>query len=155
MRDSFFHLTLVFFCFLATCSVLAGGQIVGNGGDLVQCEKSNENDFDGLYSLDYIVASPAQKKDFASVKSVEESLERIEKLLSQKIPSLHPSFVAFRARLFQENWEHHLIWEPAPSQLIEVKDEDLGLSDRLPNNCRSNAKVNLVQAIIRWAPGFS
>ena len=37
------------------------GQVVGNGGDVVTCIKSDENDFYGNYSLDYFLTHSREK----------------------------------------------------------------------------------------------
>lgn len=154
MKSLFFTLAFAHaFSNLFSPSFSSAGQEVGNGGDAVFCKPSSANSFNGYYSLDYLsFFSPDAQ--IVPAETVDQSLSRIEKLLTQKLPTLAQDFKSFRADVFnQTNLGRPHIWEVAPFGLIDLKDE--ALVTLLPENCRSGDKVNIVQAVIRQPPQVS
>jgi len=132
------------------------GQDVGNGGDLIFCKAdSAKNQFEGFYSLDYLLANSVEHSQLRQVLNINESLNRIEKLLYEKLPELWASFHDFRIHLYKNDLLSTRIWESAPSQLIDIPDEQLGLSDRIPDNCKGPKGVKISQAVIHLSPGYS
>lgn len=123
------------------------GNGVGNGGDAVLCRPSSDNSFEGYYSLDYLVKF--EKANLAvPAKSLNESLDRLEKLISQKLPELASDFTEFRRQVFNTtDASLKYFWEKSEFGLIDLKDEDLiGL---LPKNCMTDDQIKVVQAVIR------
>jgi hypothetical protein len=142
----------IFLLFLLPGLVNAG-QEVGKGGDAVLCRASNGNQFVGHYSLDFL-AQFSKDSPIANVKSLEESLNRLEGILSANLPELLQSFRTFRRDLFNErDFSRTHIWDRAPYGLIDLKDEELTVL--LPENCRSGDKTSVVQAAIRLPPAVS
>lgn len=132
------------------------GQDIGNGGDLILCHANPSlNNLDGLYALDYLLANSAEQAEFYQPKTLDHSLDRIEKLLKEKVPELWASFHDFREQLFMRDLLSTRIWEAAAYQLINITDEQLGLSDQIPKNCKNAQGIQISQAVIHLAPGFS
>jgi parallel beta-helix repeat protein len=127
------------------------GQDVGNGGDIIVCEKSESNELEGYYSLDYVLTY--QSLNLEEVNSLDASLERIGELLKSKVPELYLSFREFKADVYNPSYAKKHAWEAAPFGLIEIKDESIAV--RLPDNCLKNDKINLIQAVIRLNPNYS
>lgn len=133
----------------------AGGFSVGNGGDAVRCVETHENNYNGIYSLDYLMTLNGAGYDTAHViKSWEDSQARIKKLLSDKYPELLPSFENFLKDLGNNNdWTKKRIWLAAGHGLIDVKDEQIIRT--LPENCikadfdSEKGNVILIQAVVR------
>ena len=112
---------------------------VGNGGDVVKCQKSSENTFEGFYSLDYFRLQSSQA-DFYEPESLENSFDRIEGILSS-LPEVLTRFKNFRQTYLQENWSQDRIWEPSDLDVADIRDEELTVV--IPSNCK------LIQAIRR------
>lgn len=146
-------LTLILISLFSLNTFGGGGSgDIGSGGDLIRCSPTSENDLNGLYSLDYIVA-PA--KDYARIKTWQESMKRIRKILADKLPELTDSFSTFHDDIFNTELKRDHIWEPTPYALIELSDENLDLAVKIPDNCRNNKNVLLIQAVIRQSKSYS
>jgi len=124
------------------------GQEVGKGGDAVRCNE-------GLYALDYMVFASEDKTAPAAVTSYEQSLFRIRKNLANKLPELLPSFDEYTASIFNNDTTKKYLWEQTPYALVSVDDQDLPVTVKIPESCRVNHKIALVQAVIRQNPSFS
>lgn len=129
------------------------GDGVNNGGDAIFCYGSTQNDFDGTYSLDYLLTADSPRVS-VKVQSYEESLARIERLLRDKVPSVAESFADFRATVFNEtDLTKARLWEPIDFGLIDLKDEKM--TSQIPENCKFNGETRVIQAVIRLSPEFS
>ncbi len=146
---------LCFFLLVLTAHQTFGGGIVGNGGDVIECQASPDNFLKGLYSLDYVATlQSAQNEDaMIAVQSWEQSIARIENLLQEKVPSLAISLKKFRENIFNHKPGLPYIWETAPFGLIDLTDEKL--TTLIPQNCLRNGKPQLIQSIIKQSPIFS
>jgi hypothetical protein len=146
------HLVWIIALFVGQAQALSGNG-VNNGGDAVSCRPSTTNSYEGYYSLDYLAQfDPALQA--VEVRSLDDSLARMEAGLKAKLPELVPSFLDFKSGLFNEtNPRHARFWEKAPFGLIDLKDENL--VTRLPENCRDGEKVSIVQAVVRQPPNIS
>jgi len=129
--------------------------VVGNGGDAIQCQPSNDNKLNGAYSLDYIVTlANAQGDDgLTPVSSWKDSAERIYNLLLVKTPTLAPYFREFRETVFNKDYTKTKIWEPTPFGLVEIDDQNI--TSLIPANCHKDGKVQITQAVIRQFSEFS
>ncbi len=154
--------TLTFFMalniFLPT-TVFAGGD-VGNGGDVVLCQKSAEDIFEGTLSLDYMLTlQDGIENDLKSVSSFGESIARIFKIMTErchedrstpKIGYFSNSlnkFLSLRAN--HTDWSQSAIWHSSAYGLVDIHDQRM--SRLLPTNCQINGGPNIIQAIIRKA----
>lgn len=130
---------------------LAGGVKVGSGGFAVMCTPSNKNTYNGYYSLDYLLteAGPNDSKvKPADIKSLEMSLDRIQRVIREKIPSLLESFTEYKSAVFNRTDMNRLrIWEPTPFELINLDDQNFSVS--LPENCKSEGVIKGIPAVIR------
>ena len=141
-----------FLILLLTHSVSwAGGFTVNNGGDAVVCQPAPMlNQLNGFYSLDFMALFRADMPP-VQVRSVAESLHRIEKLLHEKLPELAPSFSEFVGTLFNETqYFQPRIWEKAAYGLVDLKDENF--VSIVPSNCLQDGHLMIVQAVIRQDP---
>jgi hypothetical protein len=132
-----------------------GGQDVGSGGDVVECRPSKDNNLNGTYSLDYVLTYKAsnQNSDIAKVSSLNESVQRLRKLLKLKIPELVDSFDSFM--FYYKNTTDYTaerFWEEASFGLFDIKDEKM--VNLTPENCRTFGIVRISQAVIRQFPKF-
>lgn len=126
----------------------ANGNGVGNGGDAIICHSSEQNHFQGFYSLDYLAFYDPLNPPVA-VSSINDSLNHIENLLQQKLPELSQSFRRFRSHFLNvtdPSKEH--FWIASPSGLADIKDENFHAL--VPENCRWKNEIHLAQAMIRF-----
>ena len=84
MRSDFLFLTASLIFSIHIKAIAAIGGDVGNGGDAVYCQSSNNNPFSGYYSLDYLVQYQ-NSDDLVAANSLESSLVRIENLFKKNI----------------------------------------------------------------------
>ncbi len=134
---------------------VVNGGFVGTGGDVIECIPSTDNFLNGLYSLDYVATLEDIQKDPKVIAdpSLQKSLERIEQLLSQKVPSLAASFRTFREDFLNTRPQRNHVWEPAPFGLINIQDEKL--TSQVPPNCQKQGGPAISQAVIKESQGFS
>lgn len=147
MRSDFLFLTASLIFSIHIKAIAAIGGDVGNGGDAVYCQSSNNNPFSGYYSLDYLVQYQ-NSDDLVAANSLESSLVRIENLFKKNIPELYESFLLFHKNILNttDTTQVHL-WEKAPFGLVDLKDEKL--VNLIPANCLNNGNISIVQAAIR------
>ncbi len=162
-------------CFIAVKNSPASAAFkVGHGGDFVHCTASRDNFLKGDYSLDYLLTldSKTDSSSVAPVTTWQASLQRMQTLLDEKVPSLGASLREFVPTILNKSdLTMSKIWEPAPFGLVDIKDEyvasegsgSLGSVDlvddfiaaQLPDNCKVNGVVKLMQAVIRLDPAFT
>jgi len=135
--------------------IFAGGIDIGNGGDIIKCKPGIENDLFGFYSLDYLVFDGREDTEIEDVSSWEQSLFRIRQQLVEKVPELLTSFDEFSYDILNTDYSRKHVWESTDYELIELDDEDLPVSIHLPDNCRKDGKIQLIQAVIRQNKDFS
>ncbi|MBL7544783.1 MAG: hypothetical protein JNL11_13280 [Bdellovibrionaceae bacterium] len=141
---TFLFLIFVFFCHASLASFS-----VGNGGDLVQCRPQPGSPFNGHYSLDFLVTYQISSQyKVLPTASLQQSLDRIYKNLTLKVPTIAKNFYDF-ARNYKNttNFMEKYIWEIAQFGLADLKDERI--VSLFPPNCVSDNKVQLIQTIIR------
>lgn len=114
------------------------GVIVGNGGDSLYCEFAPEDKRfpkSGFYVLDYALNFPANLAGIAEVESLNQSLDRIERLLKANSPQILDSFLQYRASLHEAStlFDIERVWKAKTNPLQDVKDE---VARALPANCR-------------------
>ncbi|HEX4922683.1 MAG TPA: hypothetical protein VFV50_01305, partial [Bdellovibrionales bacterium] len=134
----------------------AGGGLVGNGGDVIECKPAPGSPFDGLYSLDYLLTYQASNvnADVVVIPNLTASVTRLRRLLAAKLPTLLESFDSFtRHYLNTKDKSAPRFWEEAPFGLVDLKDENMVAL--VPPNCRDGSKVRISQAMIRQFPSFS
>lgn len=123
----------------------------GNSGMTVRCEQSSDpkDPAEGLYSLDYLVAANTLGSEkVVPVRTFQESLKRIERLLLAKVPDLGESFKKFRSYLSnRDDRSQKRIWPRSDFKLPSIEDSDR--SYVLPENCAGR----LTQTIIRSEGG--
>lgn len=134
---------------LAAGNAFASGG-AGNGGDLAECVKGPDNDFEGYYSLDYLLTwrKSNQNADIVEVKSWRESHDRIRQIFEKADPELRKNFDEFSELLFQEDdFLKARYWDESPFGLVDLKDERM--SRALPKNCIEEDHPRVIQAVIR------
>jgi hypothetical protein len=137
-----------------TINAHADSGTVLNGGDAVMCKPESGSEFKGVFALDYLASYDSEASPIYPVRTLDESLGRISKLIEQKLPELHASFIVFAKNLLNRDLQRTYIWQPAKFGLIDVKDENL--VSLLPMNCRnSDGSASLIQAIVRQPSGTS
>lgn len=134
----------------------AGGD-VGNGGDVVLCQKSEQNPFQGALSLDYMLTlQNGSENAIRSVNSFSDSMSRISKIMNDRCREYQkPKGAGFSASLKEflnlrdnhDNWSFPYIWNASAYGLVDIHDERI--SRLLPSNCQSDKGPNIIQAIIR------
>lgn len=140
---------ILFIAFFSVHAFANGGQFTpiqspaGLGGDAVYCEKSTANKFHGYYSLDYL-AQYSSTKPIEPVGSFEEQMDRMEQLIRVMLPEMALEWFLYREGLFSSDLMKLFVWEEAPFGLIDVEDEEL--IAQVPDNCRHDGKVRIVQA---------
>jgi hypothetical protein len=137
-------LMMIFVAILISLPAFAGGVIVGNGGDVLRCGT------DGLFSLDYLLTEGARTapSNLPQPQSLQQSLDRIARLLQEKVPTLAPSFREHVRLLKNHDFTQSAVWEEAANGLIDIQDEEI--VSLLPANCLNpDGKAQLIQAIIR------
>lgn len=137
------------FIFLSIPHLWAGGVAIGNGGDIIECTQSSENELAGAYNLDYILTLPVAKGDteLEEIKTWQNSIERIKNILLQKVPSLVTSFDDFSKNIYNKSNSENRVWEPSPFGLVPLDDERI--ATLIPINCKNQGKNLITQAIIR------
>lgn len=147
-------LTCAYFGYLNSGHAVGGG--VGNdGGDGVVCAPSKANPLNGTYALDYLVFAQASVPAPVAATSYRDSLFRIRQNIARKVPELAASFDQFTTDILNTDVTRPNVWEPAPYALIELDDQALGLTVRIPDNCRKNGNLAIVQAVVRQRPRTS
>lgn len=133
------------------CAPLARAQVdVGNGGDVVACRQSPDNNLKGYYSLDYLVTYEERTNPLVETTDARANLERIARVLQDKVPGLGESLLRYTRLIENANPARHRLWREANFGLVDLKDEYL--VDTLPANCKTDGEVKVVQAAIRLTP---
>ncbi len=119
---------------------LAGGDF-GNGGDVVYCKASAENDLNGIYSLDFVM----NRLSFTSYAFKTKTPEsEILKRLSETVPELGEKFqgcIAATEQIFKDaDFSGDRTWEPSEFELIEIPRT--ALSQKFPPNCKPTLAVH-------------
>ena len=141
-------LSMVFSCVVLK-NIWAGGH-ESHGGDLIYCQKSDDNLFEGNYTLDYILTfrKSNNNEDIVDVESWEISRQRIQDILNNKIPILGKSFSEFISLLGNyDDYGLSRIWEEAAFGLYNISDENI--KNKIPANCYNGDEINLQQVVIR------
>jgi hypothetical protein len=140
-----------FFALLAFDPAAAGGDgsLVGNGGDLLFCRQTPNSEFNGFYTLDYVLdyRSQGEFSELALVHSWEQSRDRILNNLERISPPMAASFREFALSVFGSIAQR--TWIAADLTTTDVPDEEIDKS--LPANCYKDAstELNLAQTVVR------
>ncbi|HLE11697.1 MAG: hypothetical protein A2504_15635 [Bdellovibrionales bacterium RIFOXYD12_FULL_39_22] len=128
-------------------SLLAGGSLVGNGGDTIFCENNPKSPFLGYYTLDFLLEyKDLDLADYSIDTTFEENRDNIRQLLEEKYPELLPHFDDFFGSLYLRNGVNRS-WHEATGELIDINDENI--IEQLPENCIRNKKPQIYQTVIR------
>lgn len=134
----------VFLFFSLRTLATDGGVTVGNGGDLIRC--SSETSY---WSLDYVLGRDhfgTKVKIVSRHHDLDDLMNRIEKLLLQKVPSLAASFSEFHSQLLNRDPSLRYLWVPK-NFIDEIDDED---AKYIPFPCRnSTSPISGRQAVVR------
>lgn len=134
------------------------GDLAGNGGDIVICGEGDGTKKDevsgGVYALDYLQARNPLSW-YTPVSSLEESLDRIVKILQYFPPRFQKSFQEFRSNLNNtKRFQGRRSWIRNDAELGNIRDESLVW--HLPSNCifkndedNKNDPRGIYQAIVR------
>lgn len=147
--NSLFSFLLIFVMFKS--SDLLAGTAVGNGGDIIFCEKSTENPFYSYYSLDYFVNVVLKNRTSELIESdsFEEIISHIYKNIYKHNTSMAESLLFFVSQMYNEDYTQNYVWEIEPYGLAPLSDEML--VSVIPDNCvkEKDSKPNIIQSIIR------
>ncbi len=138
---------------LFTTSISAFAQVeVGNGGDLIRCTPDTRNNFDGVYTLDYVATFDQNVTYLAP--DIQDPLALITKTI-QRTP-LGPEFKTFRENYAaqmatkQPNYFLRNVWKPVALGFIDLNDSFL--YEALPDNCKTtDGAPKLIQTVIHEA----
>jgi len=141
---------------LLSLSLLIGGSLsadqeVGNGGDAVKCDWTEDSE-EGYYFLDYIIARERQDavgglKKFSKPQF---ALDDIKKKLENSVPTLGKSLEQFMKVQNQamggkrQSRTARIVWMKERRGLISIKNKRL--IAKLPSNCRE------IYQVIRRSP---
>jgi hypothetical protein len=135
-------------------NVIAGGD-KGNGGDVVKCLAWTPQGIvsGGLdakyayYTLDYLIALN-NNADLVEVAHTKESINRISKILEQKLPTLAKKLQKFISNYMKSAPLDSIQW--IPKKTIELEDENV-LDYKLPSFCEAmpRSMKGYRQAVLR------
>jgi hypothetical protein len=127
--------------------------VIGNGGDVAYCKKSESNDFTDFYTVDYLVTYESFSP-ISEAKNWKGSRDRILNQLKRLNTQLHESFKSYLQDLDKKpSANTKRLWQPSSFGLSKLSDELL--IGNLPENCRnadSDGKTRLLQTVIRSIP---
>jgi len=133
---------LIMSLFLISTSLAYGGGVrVGNGGNIVRCQ--GETSFK---SLEYVLTKDLYGRNVKPVKvaSLNESLDRILKLISTKLPQYKKSFQNYLTYFMNSQDDQPYVWHAG---IIQTLDGDTVV---LPYSCQNSlGTVDIVQAVVR------
>lgn len=132
-----------------TFSIFArrGGSEVGNGGDTIFCRSSALNDFEGHYTLDYLLEYQTHSGVLLDI----DSFESYQKYIRTNLDRVYPEALAHFDDFFKslDNGEtFNRKWSRVQAGLRDIKDENI--IRKIPRNCLSkDGKPVLIQTVIR------
>jgi hypothetical protein len=111
------------------------GTVIDNGGDKLTCTNDGNSQFNGDYTLDYVVtydptlgfADDPVLPDWTAHRA------RVEDFLKSKMPSALSSFQSYADNIGNSDDSGSRIWKASAFDLLDLKDE--GLIQQLPGNC--------------------
>lgn len=108
---------------LLCCFAFAGVANVGNGGDVIYCPGNLSEVY---YSLDFVLARAQLENStkIIQVDSLNQSTERISRLLESKVPSLKNSFDHFVSEFRNQDSSRTYLWKPSRLELPDIQDEN-------------------------------
>lgn len=135
--------------------VCFAGGAVGNGGDSIECIRSEKSPYVGVYNLDYlanVIAGSSFAGDFAKAvpagASFDTQMLRVIAASEKVSPTFSRALHTYRESLFQNSLTAPYSWKMAPYGLNEVDDENLNIN--LPENCLRNGHAKpYLQTVIR------
>lgn len=139
--------------FDASISEVDGPVIIGNGGDTVFCRVSDQNNFRGFYSLDYLMTYKKSNDNryIFQPRDLGFSLERIANILADTNRDLHYNFVTYVNLIRNDSdFSQKYIWNEAGFGLRPIHDEHI--IQLVPRNCfyQDNTKgLQIIQTVIR------
>lgn len=142
---------IVFFSFIDAS--LASGSYVGNGGDTILCKSSPENNFQGHYTLDYLLEFRETNLGPLEITTFSQTLDRLNLFLGMKYPELLTHFNQFMEGVRDNQVKHGRHWVEEESKLIDIEDENI--QKLIPVNCleekNGEYRLKLHQTVIREA----
>lgn len=146
------NLLLSFIVFFSLIDAsLASGSYVGNGGDTILCKSSPENNFQGHYTLDYLLEFRETNLGPLEIKDFSQTIDRLNLFLGQKYPELLTHFNQFMEAVKTKQAMHGRLWLEEDSRLIDIEDENI--QKLIPINCldekNGEYRLKLHQTVIR------
>lgn len=154
-------LVLIGVVLLTPTTVKAGKE--SHAGDLVYCTRSSENDFEGYYSLDYVVGRIQLAKPYPIDEKIAGigDLEKISQVLNTLLPpnsslatqneAVISSWKEFlETKSNQEDFSKKRIWLPSTYGLTNI--DGVSLKTVVPPNClkdTENQKPHVIRAVNR------
>lgn len=138
---------IIFFATLLLTVASIAGHGVRNGGVTVRCPQSGKS-----FSLDYFLAKGSFTQDTKIVKFrfMNQSLNRIETLLKEKVPELASSFVEFNyytSNVINPNAPY--FWKVSSNPLPELDDQDVTSAFDICPEAFNTVPFTATQAVIR------
>lgn len=141
---------LLFIGFLNLSHAGGDGSLIGNGGNTVFCKPQGNSDFQGFYTLDYLLDfhTSGPYSNLVQITNWDESKLRIEKGLLRLSPLLAKSFQEYTKNILMNQSHAGRIW--LPWDLTDTLIDDQEITQRLPDNCyRNQNKPDLHQTVVR------
>lgn len=144
----FFLLCTSGFSRIATAG--GGGSLV-EGGDTILCRASTENQFEGYYTLDYLLKYKVEPTGPIKDSSFAAAVSRIGAIFKLHYPEILPLFYDFMNNVRNEKPGSHRLWIASDTGLVDIKDENI--VNEIPENCtyidHGIRKPLLFQTVIR------
>ena len=126
--------TLILSLFVSTSVFAAGGDELGNGGDILVCREGDKASYNTFDLMDPVVNAGLTRRDFSEATSEYEIEADIIEKLRQKDPERACLYWSWMQDFFQQK-------RAMSSPLTEIGDEGVTL---IPNNC------SLQQLIVQY-----
>ncbi len=128
-----------------------GGSLVGNGGDTIFCTPSALNDFDGYYTLDFLLEYRTANPNLVEPTSLSDTINRLREIFGRRYPEILPLFFDFMNHVRKDEVGTSRRWLESSSSLVDIKDENI--INQIPLNCsmikNGERKPMLYQTVIR------
>lgn len=132
-------------------SIWAQGSTVGKGGDTIKCDPSSLNDFQGHYTLDYLLEYNSGVYQTAENINFEILKTKLSKYFGTTHPELAQSLENYSQSLYKKDAALGRVWTKVETQLFDIKDEEI--IKQIPENCldleAGKYVLKLQQTVIR------
>jgi hypothetical protein len=114
-------------------SVYGQGNTVGKGGDTIKCEPTSLNDFNGHYTLDYLLEYNSGEFHLSQDTNFEKMKAKLQQYFGLEQVELAQSLENFSGSLFKQDEAMGRVWKKSETPLYDIKDEEI--IKRIPENC--------------------